>query len=127
MNSPDPIKWVHKKGGTVWNELDGTWVYQNKSGDVVRYPNGYPDFSPYVVQQVDVPDLEGNHSKSSTGDFGKADALAPNGSADYKNNTWHHHENRKTMQEIPKKIHGQFTHRGGAYNIKNSSCPKEYK
>uniref|UniRef100_UPI0006489BA5 RHS repeat-associated core domain-containing protein n=1 Tax=Plesiomonas sp. ZOR0011 TaxID=1339230 RepID=UPI0006489BA5 len=82
LNSPDPAKWLDK-GGTVWNELDGTWVYQNAAGTTVRYPNGHPDFGPFTVQQVDVPDLKGNHSHGLNGDFGKADAMAPNGTADH--------------------------------------------
>ncbi|MFP1787703.1 RHS repeat-associated core domain-containing protein, partial [Lonsdalea quercina] len=121
LNSPDPTKWINK-GGTVWNELDGTWVYKNSSGTTVRYPNGYPDFSPHSIQQVDVPDLTGNHGRGPSGDFGKADALAPKGAADYTNNTWHHHQNGKTMQEVPKDVHSEFTHRGGVSNIKNKKC-----
>ncbi|MGS0897309.1 HNH endonuclease [Burkholderia stagnalis] len=71
---------------------------------------------------MDVEGLQGNHSKAPTGDFGKAGAKA--GSiADYKNNTWHHHENMVTMQEVPKDIHGEFTHRGGVSNLKSQpSC-----
>ncbi|WP_445375112.1 HNH endonuclease [Photorhabdus tasmaniensis] len=34
-------------------------------------------------------------------------------------NTWHHHENGRTMQEVPKNIHKPFTHRGGVSKIKN--------
>ncbi|HAU9493690.1 hypothetical protein HLY12_11245 [Escherichia coli] len=116
-NSPDMDKWINK-GGTVWTEMDGTWVYKNKDGVVVRYPNGYPDFSPHAIQATDVPDLKGNHGKNPGGDFGKADASAPKGAADYKNNTWHHHQNGKTMQEVPKSIHREFTHKGGVSNIK---------
>ncbi|MBY4867300.1 hypothetical protein DIE14_12775 [Burkholderia sp. Bp9017] len=122
LNSPDVTKWLDK-GGTVHVEVEsGTWVYTNAKGTVVRYPNGYPDFSPYAVRSVDVEGLQGNHSKAPTGDFGKADAKA--GSvADYKNNTWHHHENMVTMQEVPKDIHGEFTHRGGVSNLKSQpSC-----
>lgn len=85
------------------------------------YPNGHPDFTPFERQQIDVPDLKGNHGKNPGGDFGKADALAPKGSADYTKNTWHHHENMKTMQEVPKKIHNRFTHSGGVKNMK-STC-----
>ena len=123
LNSPDPAKWLDK-GGTVWNELDGTWVYQNAAGTTVRYPNGYPDFGPFTVQQVDVPDLKGNHSHGLNGDFGKADAMAPNGAADYASNTWHHHENGVTVQEVPSDIHKEFTHRGGVSTIKqgNKKC-----
>ncbi|MCA9206092.1 MAG: hypothetical protein KDA59_23735, partial [Planctomycetales bacterium] len=56
LNSPDPVKWVNEKGGTVWNELDGTWVYKDIDGNVVRYPGGYPDFegAGFVRQQVDI-------------------------------------------------------------------------
>ncbi|WP_279609232.1 HNH endonuclease [Burkholderia anthina] len=42
---------------------------------------------------------------------------------DYKNNTWHHHENMVAMQKVPKDIHGEFTHRGGVSNLKSQpSC-----
>ncbi|NEK83780.1 MAG: hypothetical protein G3W58_21545 [Pantoea ananatis] len=118
LNSPDMSKWLDK-GGTVWQETDGrAWVYQDWEGNVVRYPDGYPDFTPYERQSVDVPDLKGDHSKSPGGDFGKADAQASKGMANYDVNTWHHHENGVTMQEVPKKIHRRFTHRGGVSHIK---------
>ncbi|HGY3559824.1 TPA: RHS repeat-associated core domain-containing protein, partial [Pseudomonas putida] len=120
-HSPDVAKWLDK-GGSVHMEIDGrTWVYKDWEGNVVRYPDGHPDFTPFERQQVDVPDLKGNHGKNPGGDFGKADALAPQGKADYSKNTWHHHENMKTMQEVPKKIHNRFTHSGGVKNMK-SSC-----
>nr|WP_226375673.1 HNH endonuclease [Pantoea stewartii] len=107
------------KGGTVWQETDTrTWVYQDWEGNVVRYPDGYPDFKPYAIQSVDVPDLKGNHDKGPGGDFGKADARAGNGGANYDVNTWHHHENGVTMQEVPKDIHERFRHRGGVSAIK---------
>ncbi|WP_268989585.1 HNH endonuclease [Enterobacter ludwigii] len=64
----------------------------------------------------------GNHGRSPLGDFGKADALAPNGPADYLNNTWHHHQNGIAMQEVPKSVHSEFTHKGGVSNIKNKTC-----
>jgi len=76
---------------------------------------------PFERQQVDVADLKGNHGKNPGGDFGKADALAPQGKADYSKNTWHHHKNMKTMQEVPEKIHNRFTHSGGVKYMK-SSC-----
>lgn len=118
LNSPDMSKWLDK-GGTVWQETEGrAWVYQDWEGNVVRYPDGYPDFTPYERQSVDIADLKGDHSKSPGGDFGKADARASKGMANYDVNTWHHHENGVTMQEVPKKIHRRFTHRGGVSHIK---------
>jgi len=114
-------KWF-EKGGSVHSEIEGrTWVYSDWEGNTVRYPNGHPDFTPFERQQIDVPDLKGNHGKNPGGDFGKADALAPKGPADYTKNTWHRHENMKTMQEVPKKIHNRFTHSGAVKNMK-STC-----
>ncbi|MET0786404.1 MAG: RHS repeat-associated core domain-containing protein, partial [Paenisporosarcina sp.] len=107
-HSPDISKWL-EKGGSVHSEIEGrTWVYNDWEGNSVRYPNGHSDFTPFERQQIDVPDLKGNHGKNPGGDFGKADALAPKGAADYTRNTWHHHENMKTMQEVPKKIHNKI-------------------
>lgn len=109
LNSPDPVKWVDKKHGSVWNELDGTWVYEDTAGNVVRYPGGYPDFESagLVRQSVDIK-VRGNH----TTDFTDADAAAHLGPK-LDTNTWHHHENVTTMQEIDRKVHRRFTHRGG--------------
>ena len=113
MNSPNPEKWV-TNGGTVWHELDGTWVYQDHAGNVVRYPNGFPDFQGggYVRQSVDIETVP-NH----TADFINADKVAPLGQK-LPENTWHHHQNETTMEEINKIIHSRFTHRGGV-SIKN--------
>ncbi|AMP16085.1 RHS repeat-associated core domain-containing protein [Collimonas pratensis] len=121
LNSPTVKKWLGNDG-TIHQEIDTrTWVYTDWEGNVVRYPDGHPDFTPYEVQRVSVPDLKGNHGHSPGGDFGKADALAELAGrkpADYSVNTWHHHEDMVTMQEVPKKIHNRFTHAGGVKNIK---------
>jgi hypothetical protein len=108
MNSPAPQKWIDN-GGTIWNELDGTWVYSDIAGNTVRYPNGYPDFAGggYVRQSVDIRTVP-NH----TSDFLNANKAAPLGQK-LPTNTWHHHENGTTMQEIDRIIHSRFTHRGG--------------
>ncbi|WP_440963534.1 HNH endonuclease [Massilia sp. GER05] len=113
LNSPNPQKWIDN-GGSVWNELDGTWVYSDKVGNVVRYPNGFPDFEGggYVRQSVDI-DMVPNH----TTDFINANKTAPLGPK-LPTNTWHHNENGVTMQEIDKIIHSRFTHRGGVSIMK---------
>lgn len=48
-----------------------------------------------------------------TASYRKADMFAPNGALDKINNTWHHHQDGKTLQEVNKIIHKEFTHRGG--------------
>jgi A nuclease of the HNH/ENDO VII superfamily with conserved WHH len=134
-HSPIIDKWTAKGGSVSVTSVDnagpktpaypngvpkGTWVYVDAQGRSVSYPNGAPDFSAHAVRSVDVPNLEGNHGKSPLGDYGKADARAGS-AADYKNNSWHHHENMVTMQEVPRDIHGPFTHKGAVSKFK-SSC-----
>ncbi len=36
---------------------------------------------------------------------------------------WHHVEDGKTMQLIPKNIHNKFPHTGGASGLKNGTLP----
>ncbi|MFD1901153.1 HNH endonuclease [Enterococcus termitis] len=86
-NSRDPRKWLDK-GGEISVLDDGTWVYTNAKGQSVKYTNGFPDFK-------------------------KADKLASNGPRDAVNNTWHHHQDLETLQEVDKAIHKEFTHKGG--------------
>lgn len=111
-NSPDVKKWK-EKGGTVEVADDGTWKYTDWEGNTVNYKDGYPDFKPYERQSVEIDDLQGNRST----DFTKADAKAPKGPK-LEENSWHHHEDTVTMQELPKEIHNRFTHIGGVSILK---------
>ncbi|WP_431190927.1 HNH endonuclease [Kosakonia cowanii] len=74
---------------------------------------------------MDVPDPKGNRNKNPGGDFGKADARASKGGANYDLNTWHHHENGVTVMEVPKDIHERFRHRRGVSAIKRKLCRKD--
>ncbi|WP_121641046.1 T7SS effector LXG polymorphic toxin [Virgibacillus sp. Bac330] len=108
--SRDPIKWQKKGGGIEINE-HGIWTYIDWEvpPNKVSYPNGFPDFKSagLVIQEVQLRKF-----KSYSADFEVADKLAPNGPKSSKN-TWHHHEDLKTMQEVNKILHRRFTHRGG--------------
>ena len=115
-NSPDLDKWI-AKGGSAWTELDGTWVYRDWEGNVVRYPSGYPDFEGggFVRQSVEIETVP-DHNR----DFQAADAAAPMGPR-LDVNTWHHHQDMKTLQEIAKIIHDRFRHRGGVSEKKRAN------
>nr|WP_314980726.1 polymorphic toxin-type HINT domain-containing protein [uncultured Prevotella sp.] len=113
-NSPDPKKWK-EKGGTIKVSDDGKiWEYTDWEGNTVKYKDGYPDFSPYERQHVDI-EMKGNR----TSDFTEANNKAPKGKK-LPENTWHHNENGTTMQEVPTDIHRRFTHRGGVSILKNN-------
>ncbi|MED4013006.1 HNH endonuclease, partial [Priestia aryabhattai] len=101
MNSPIPEKW-YKKGGSISIENNGTWTYTNKSGTSVSYPNGYPDFTPFMHPNVKPVKIEVHSPKNNPKDFENANKAArltkdtdppiidirrpPDGY------TWHHHE-----------------------------------
>ena len=112
LYSPDANKWMIN-GGRITVE-NGAWKYTDAQGISVTYINGYPDFkgSGHVKQEVDI----GPFSNRSA-DFKIADQLAPNGPRDPLN-TWHHYEDGRTLQEVNRRLHEMFTHRGGISIVK---------
>ncbi len=81
---------------------------QNKYPDGVPFNlQGFPDFSRYAIKKVDI---------KYTGSRGK-DFDAANKAAKLKttpdNYTWHHHENKTTMQLVPTDLHDLVKHTGG--------------
>lgn len=108
-NSPNPVKW-QKNGGKVSIDDADIWTYHHKDGHSVSYPDGYPDFknSGFVIQEAKI----GSFSDYGT-DFANANKIAPNGPMNSQVNTWHHHQDGTTLQEINKEIHKAYTHRGG--------------
>jgi hypothetical protein len=59
------------------------------------------------MQEVDIGPF-----RNRSADFRLADRMAPNGPIS-PDSTWHHHEDGRTLQEVDKNIHRNFTHRGG--------------
>ncbi|RFB61153.1 HNH endonuclease [Bacillus thuringiensis] len=126
MNSPKPDKW-YKKGGSISIDDNGTWTYTNKSGVSVNYPNGYPDFTPYMHPNVKPVQIEVHSPKNNPKDFENANIAAkltrdtdppildirrpPEGY------TWHHHEDGKTMMLVDEDIHREFRHIGGQSKV----------
>ncbi|MGP4039067.1 T7SS effector LXG polymorphic toxin [Gracilibacillus sp. D59] len=125
--SPVPEKWL-KKGGTVKIDENGTWVYTNKKGQTVRYPDGYPDFTEYSHPTVKPVEIEIASPTNRPLDYKNANRKAKlNKDSDPpvaslneapEGYTWHHHQDGKTMILVDKKVHREFTHAGGV-NIVN--------
>ena len=112
LYSPDINRWLENGGKiTIDNEI---WKYTNSQGISVTYINGYPDFkgSGFVQQEVDIGPF-----RNRSADFRLADKIAPNGPIS-PDNTWHHNEDGRTLQEVDKDIHKCFTHRGGISGMK---------
>ena len=91
-------------------------------GTSVTYSSlGFPDFGPFAIKTEKIK-MEGNRSyRVPDGDFGNANekaGYARNG-GEPTNCTWHHHEDRTTMQLVKTKVHDAFRHSGGVWVIKH--------
>jgi hypothetical protein len=112
LYAPVIKKW-HDKGGTIETLTNGDWKYTDWQGNSVVYEGDFPNFDSYKRQQTDIPNMIGDHEH----DFKAANQLAPLGK-NLEDNTWHHHQNLRTMQEVPREIHARFTHYGACSIIK---------
>ena len=89
---------------------------QNKYPNSVEFDEkGFPDFKPYTKKEVKVEGLIGDHNY----DYDKANKIAgfKKIPEDY---TWHHHQDGKTMQLVPRDLHRKVGHTGGASTIKHN-------
>ncbi|WP_257150798.1 HNH endonuclease [Bacillus pseudomycoides] len=127
MNSPRPERWLLKKGGQISIDDKGVWTYTNKNGQSVRYPNGYPDFTPYAHPDIPPVTIKVHSPKNNQKDFEAANLEAglskgsnppvPNKSQPPEGYTWHHHEDGKTMILVEEDIHDEFKHIGGQSTV----------
>ena len=112
-NSPVAKKWLDK-GGTI--EVDSSkippeWLYTDWEGNTIKYTDGFPDFKNGIPPQVKKEVVLENGFEGRSKDFSKA------GDAGL-GNTWHHHQDGKTLQAVDSAIHRRFTHRGGISILK---------
>ncbi|KMJ59306.1 RHS-family protein [Bacillus sp. LL01] len=126
MNSPIPEKW-YKKGGVIAIDGEGTWIYTNKTGVTINYPNGYPDFSQYAHPIVKPVEIQIAKPINRREDNKRANIIAglnkdsnppvPAPNQPPKGYTWHHHQDGKTMILVDRKVHAEFTHSGGVSTV----------
>ncbi|VAW59465.1 hypothetical protein MNBD_GAMMA08-1007, partial [hydrothermal vent metagenome] len=112
-----------EKGDGEWypdaDTEKGKEILEVTGGKPVKYKDGYPDFSPYAKDKVEIP---------MTGNRGKDFAMARNemrkktgdpkwpgrpGKTEPKGYTWHHKEDGTTMELVPDGVHGNVSHSGG--------------
>ncbi|WP_162990284.1 HNH endonuclease [Mesobacillus foraminis] len=97
---------------------DGTWVYTNKKGQTVRYPD-FTEYSHPTVNPVEIElatptnrplDYKNANIKVKLNKDSDPSASLYDAPEGYK---WHHHLDGKTMILVDKKVHREFTHSGG--------------
>jgi A nuclease of the HNH/ENDO VII superfamily with conserved WHH len=108
----------------------GTFAQTESGLKVFIKENGFPDFTPFSKKNVKIEGLTG---KSSI-DFVKANKAAGFGNTydahcvfnngEFKDYTWHHHEDCVTMQLVPKFLNNSpskgLSHTGGAAVIRHN-------
>ncbi|WP_052732393.1 type VI secretion system tube protein TssD [Hymenobacter terrenus] len=112
LYAPTIAKW-YKKGGSIEVLPNGNWKYTDWEHNSVEYEGDEPNFDKYARQQVDIDDMTGDCTK----DFAAANKAAPLGRK-LRDNTWHHKQNARTMQEVNTQIHDRFTHYGARHVLK---------
>ena len=132
-------KWQGARGDSGFLPHDAA-ARRVTNGTPVKFKNGYPDFGPYVHYldarrtkkcEVKEPTLRGeNDSDARLAD----EALAKKFKETFKNRvqvtrlreafghelTWHHNEDRCTMELVPSALHKNVPHEGGASKIRKS-------
>ena len=110
--------------GKTWAEI------KDKYGiDGVSFKNGYPDFSEVSKGTVEIDNFC-TERYGSGGNFDQADRkLADQRGCTVEevrqwridnNYTWHEMEDCKTMQKVPREVHGNIPHDGGISKLKNA-------
>ncbi|MBI9109965.1 HNH endonuclease [Maridesulfovibrio ferrireducens] len=139
---PGNSKWIPDKDKIPQNERTNpegkTWgeIFINSDTDGVEFKDGYPDFSEYAEETVEIDDF----SERRDDNFSQADKkTAEKWNSDGKEGgpwtgekvreyrkenklTWHEHEDTKTMQLVKTEVHGNIPHVGGIANKKNSAA-----
>ena len=111
-NAPNPDKWINR-GGSITQHRNGSVTYKNAAGQSIKYSaDGVPNFKPHSVAETQLP----NGFTSRGADFraaNNATGYSQHGSRSPPGHTWHHTNDGKTMQLIPRQLHRQFRHSGG--------------
>jgi hypothetical protein len=115
---PNRKNWV-QNGGTIKDNKDGTTTYTNKNGQSVTYnKEGYPDFKKYEIDSVEI-EMKGNYTDFTAADKAYREKIGDPNWKKPVDMTWHHNEDGKTMQLIPREINREFSHTGGASIVRN--------
>jgi RHS repeat-associated protein len=108
VNGRFPINYKYA-GQTLPLEKLPTDVAVKYPESVKFTPQGFPDFSPYVVREVSIGNLTGDYVKDSQlANQAIGLNVTPQGY------TWHHVEDGVTMQLVPQDLHQAVRHTGGA-------------
>lgn len=134
-------KWTDEPGNSRWepdrNEIPSdrngtnpehkTWgeILDEYGIDSIPFKDGYPDFSEISKGEVEIDDFTDKRASN----FAQADekmaeqrGCTPKEVRDWRvanKYTWHECEDCKTMQKVPREVHGNVSHSGGVSMYKS--------
>ena len=127
-NAPRFERWINR-GGSVELMSEGHFRYSaeievlgQRRRVSVEYPDGYPDFTPFMTHPSGVRSVEIEMTGRGRIDNRRANIAAgyPEwGEAAPDGWVWHHVEDARTMQLVPRNINRAFGHQGGASTARN--------
>jgi A nuclease of the HNH/ENDO VII superfamily with conserved WHH len=117
-------------GEKIINVADaGTFVTTKSGFKVFIKENGFPDFTPFSKKNVQI-EMTGERyddfvKANKAAGFGNShDAHLKFNNSEFADYTWHHHEDTKTMQLVPKRLNnkalGGLPHTGGVAVVKHN-------
>lgn len=101
-------------------------VFPKKEKIRKKYPKGvvvdankYADFTPYAIKSVKIENMQGEYyydykAANLKAGFGNTHKPPKINGIKY---TWHHHEDKETMQLVPTDLHRSISHKGGCHEI----------
>lgn len=122
---------VVPKNRNYSNIDDLTWgeIKEKYGIDGVTFKDGYPDFSDVSKGNVEIDNFT-DQRYGAGGNFDQADrklasqrGCSPEEVRQWcneNNYTWHEMQDCKTMQKVPREVHGNIPHDGGISKLKNA-------
>lgn len=129
-------RWLGERGNSDWQSNRAS-VNAQTGNQPVPFRNGFPDFSQWSRGEVRLPNMRGTDA-----DFREADRLfarqqrwfqqdgTPDGDRvrvmrERGNMVWHHHQDERRMQLIPRELN-RLSHLGGAAMSRNTARATEF-
>ena len=82
---------------------------------------GRPDYTPFAIRQVELDTLTGKPTHDNKLANRQAGISPEEWKTIQKDYVWHHVEDGKTMQLIPRRLHKLMPHCGGCYSIRHQA------
>jgi hypothetical protein len=118
-------KWLGEPGDSPW-QSSNPLVNRDTQGKPIPFKKGYPDFGEWSRKNYEFENLCGNNDIDfSLADKRLAEELGFKNQSEatrYRINnklTWHHHQDGKTMQLVPRGVHNFTPHSGGASGLRS--------